>query len=597
LKTLTQKQISLSQRLTLALAFVVTFVTILVASGFYVLNSNKLEKTFSSKMERTMSYLGGTLGPVLWNLDHDTVIRIAQTVLSDDFISGIVIWDEAKKSIYSTRSQKNPADMVRAKTVFYKGEKVGELELAFSRALLTNSLDDILWVSILVWFLALISITTLTYFFIRKYFQGPLLSFIDLAKSYREKPGVPVPRTTPFVEFQPIERVVKELANDVFLQLLDLKKSEAKYRRIFESVEDGYIFTDMNGTVLSVNPATTKMLEYDGPAMLIGKNIEKYIYSDEHQKERLKEKLMKNKTLKGHLLNFRKHDGGVLLAECNIHLVFDEAKTLIAVEGTFRDVTDRERAEQELKKHRDHLSELVDERTKELKKSQLQLIHSEKLASLGKLTGSISHEFNNPLQGVRNAISILSKPTLSDKELKLAKAGKKECDRMGKMIRGLRDFYKPTSNKVSCININQCLEEVLTLLIKPMQEMGIEVNRQLSDNLPKIEVVEDQIKQVLLNMIQNSSDSISREGQITLTTEKHDSRLRIKIQDTGRGISEDNIKLLFEPFFTTKDEEQGTGLGLSISYGIIQDHGGDIEVESELDKGTTFVVSLPIKRE
>ena len=130
----------------------------------------------------------------------------------------------------------------------------------------------------------------------------------------------------------------------------------------------------------------------------------------------------------------------------------------------------------------------------------------------------------------------------------------------------------------------------------PMVVKGIQVNQQFSNHLSQVEVVEDQIKQVILSFIQNSADSISGEGQITLTTEQQGSQLKIKIQDTGHGISEDDIENLFDPFFTTK-AQQGTGLGLSVSYGIIRDHGGDIEVKSELDKGTTFTINLPIKTE
>ena len=125
---------------------------------------------------------------------------------------------------------------------------------------------------------------------------------------------------------------------------------------------------------------------------------------------------------------------------------------------------------------------------------------------------------------------------------------------------------------------------------------GIQVNQQFSNHLSQVEVMEDQIKQVILSFIQNSADSISGEGQITLTTEQQGSQLKIKIQDTGHGISEDDIENLFDPFFTTK-AQQGTGLGLSVSYGIIRDDGGDIEVKSELDKGTTFTINLPIKTE
>ena len=121
---------------------------------------------------------------------------------------------------------------------------------------------------------------------------------------------------------------------------------------------------------------------------------------------------------------------------------------------------------------------------------------------------------------------------------------------------------------------------------------GIQVNQQFSDHLPQVEVVEDQIKQVILNFIQNSADSISGEGQITLTTEQQGSQLKIKIQDTGHEMILRIYLILFLPL-----KPQGTGLGLSVSYGIIRDHGGDIEVKSELDKGTTFTINLPIKTE
>ena len=129
------------------------------------------------------------------------------------------------------------------------------------------------------------------------------------------------------------------------------------------------------------------------------------------------------------------------------------------------------------------------------------------------------------------------------------------------------------------------------------EEKNIQVNTSFSDNLPLADAVEDQIKQVLLNIIQNCTDSISGVGQITLTTEAQDSSIIIKFEDTGCGIFEGDKKYLFEPFFSTKVAEQGTGLGLSISYGIIRDHGGEIKVASELNKGTTVVICLPIKGE
>ena len=290
----------------------------------------------------------------------------------------------------------------------------------------------------------------------------------------------------------------------------------------------------------------------------------------------------------------KRKDGMLYPVEGKLQLMHKETPPVFI--AVIQDITMRKQTEEKLGQYRDHLEELVEERTQELEKSQEQLLHSEKLSALGKLTGSISHEFNNPLQGLRNIIGILSDSAPSEQEVKLAELGKKECDRMAKMIVSLRSFYKPSSGKISAVGINQCMEDTIILVAKSLQEKNIRVNKKYSNNLPKVEVVEDQIKQILLNLISNASEAISEDGgQIILTTEAQGSCVIMKVRDTGSGISAEDKKKVFEPFFTTKGGK-GTGLGLSISYGIIQDHGGSIEVESELGDGTTFTVSLPVKR-
>jgi PAS domain S-box-containing protein len=139
-----------------------------------------------------------------------------------------------------------------------------------------------------------------------------------------------------------------------------LKESEAKYRRIFESVENGYIFADMDGTILSVNPATAKMLKYDTPGLLVGKNLARHVYADPRQRENLKTTLMEKGRLKGHLLDFRRRDGEVISAECNVHLIYDEAHRPVAIEGTFRDVTERNRAEMALRESEGRFRSLIE---------------------------------------------------------------------------------------------------------------------------------------------------------------------------------------------------------------------------------------------
>ncbi|MES9875280.1 MAG: ATP-binding protein [Candidatus Sedimenticola sp. 6PFRAG7] len=225
------KTVSMSRRLTLALVTSITLAVVLVASGFYLNTSAELERNFTRKVEETLSYLEGTLGQVLWHVDHKTAARVGETALRDDLVVGVTIRDERKKNIYSIGEPNGNDLLVRNRSIRFKDELVGELTLVFSRAPLTDTLTNILLISLSVWLLVAVSIAVLINLFIRKYFRGPLRSFTELAESYRRHPELPILNATPFLEFQPIESVVKKLANDVFQKLRELDE----HRRNLES--------------------------------------------------------------------------------------------------------------------------------------------------------------------------------------------------------------------------------------------------------------------------------------------------------------------------------------------------------------------------
>ena len=224
------------------------------------------------------------------------------------------------------------------------------------------------------------------------------------------------------------------------------------------------------------------------------------------------------------------------------------------------------------------------------------LREKDKLSSLAKMGASIAHEFNNPLQGIRNVIEILRDSSNSEKDERLGKIGISEVDRLSKLVNGLMDFYKPTNSKHSLVDVNQSVEIVLTLKEENLQKRSIKIKKIFSDDLPKVEIPEDQLKQVVFNILQNAIDSISTEGQITLTTKTKASHITLEIKDTGNGILKQDQGNIFEPFFSTKKAEKGTGLGLSITYGIIKDWNGDISVKSTHNKGTAVLIKLPIKK-
>jgi signal transduction histidine kinase len=167
---------------------------------------------------------------------------------------------------------------------------------------------------------------------------------------------------------------------------------------------------------------------------------------------------------------------------------------------------------------------------------------------------------------------------------------------MAEMIRNLQDFYRPSEGVYTPTNIDVLVNEVLSVIGKAIKSKGVLVVKYFTDNLPAIDLIEDQLKQVIMNLLQNSVEAITESGgEIVISTKQVSSGIALMIQDDGDGIAEDNLKNVFDPFFTTKGVK-GTGLGLSVSYGIIKHHGGEIAVESKIGEGSTFTISLPIKR-
>lgn len=228
-----------------------------------------------------------------------------------------------------------------------------------------------------------------------------------------------------------------------------------------------------------------------------------------------------------------------------------------------------------------------------------QLLHSEKLASTGKLAAFIAHEFNNSLCGIRNTLGIVLNHSMTGKlnanDQKLLNMSISECNRAAEIIKKLNDFNKPSTGVLENVNINDLIDNVYQITKNNLKLCNIKLNRHYNNNLSLIRVDSDQIKQVILNLLQNAIQTIpAKNGQIDITTEQAGPNILAHFKDNGCGIPEENMDKIFEPFFTTKEEVKGTGLGLSICYGITKKHNGKITVESREGKGSTFTISIPV---
>lgn len=260
------------------------------------------------------------------------------------------------------------------------------------------------------------------------------------------------------------------------------------------------------------------------------------------------------------------------------------------------EIAEKQRVGLALQKAHAQLEDRVKQKTAELKKTYDQLLHAEKLSAIGKLAASIAHEFGSPIVAIRLFIvNMLMRGRLKKGEDEMAAMAVDECDRIKGLIKNLQDFNRPTTGKLAAVNIHEILDSMILLCNKNFDQHQITIHRNYAPVLPDVLGVADQLKQVVLNLFNNSTQAMGDAGgSITITTHQVGDMIQIDVKDTGKGIKREHRDAIFQPFFSTKDEVEGTGLGLAVIYGIIKRHNGRIDVVSREGRGTTMSIRLPI---
>ncbi|MBN1881727.1 MAG: PAS domain S-box protein [Deltaproteobacteria bacterium] len=349
----------------------------------------------------------------------------------------------------------------------------------------------------------------------------------------------------------------------------ELRESEERYRSLVENINDLIFSLDASGHLTYLSPVFERILKYRIDEV-IGKDFVKYIHPDDVSG--LLESF--ERTLKGtvepHEFRLVDKDGSLLYVRTSSRTLYKDGE-LVGMTGVMSDISDR-------------------------KKMQEKLIQTEKLSSLGGILSGVAHELNNPLAAIIGYAQLLSEKEIPEDIRSYVDVIIRQSKRTAGIIKSLLTFAREHKPLRKMIDINAVIEESYKLREYELRTNDIDLKLDLKGDLPKTFADPYQLQQVFINMINNAHDALRKRGGGSLIVRSFQQDMKIVIQfiDDGPGIPKKYIGKIFDPFFTTKEVGQGTGLGLSIVYGILEEHGGDISVDSTLGKGTTFTIELPI---
>ena len=363
----------------------------------------------------------------------------------------------------------------------------------------------------------------------------------------------------------------------------EIREAHDFLNKIIISSPNAIMATDMKGNIIIWNRAAEETLGYKAEEVIGKMNIDQ-VYPEGMAKEVMgmmrSSEYGSSGKLRSYPMVYLRRDGGTVDGNLSAAIIYDAQGKEIASVGIFIDLKERMDMERKLGEIRE------------------QLLQSEKLAAMGKLTSQIAHELNNPLYGIMNTLELLKTEIPSQsKRRKILDMALSETVRLTDLLRKMLSFSRPDEEAKQPADINTILDEILLLVKKQLQENSIRISSSLSGDLGMVYASKNQLRQVFLNMISNAGDAMPDGGTLTVKTMRKDSNIHIEISDTGTGIREENIHKIFETFFTTKSSVKGVGLGLSLCYGFIKEHGGDILVSSEWGSGTTFTIILPTYKE
>jgi len=381
-----------------------------------------------------------------------------------------------------------------------------------------------------------------------------------------------------------------EYAKKLVAYAQEIQENQEKFRQLFLDNPEAAVYVDSDFHVLDANPRFIELFGYLLDEIK-GKRLLDLIVPEDKKAEG---EMLERKAKKSHTYYEtvrKKKDGTLVPVSISAAPITIEGQPIGYV-GVYKDITERKQMEKKLEEYSQHLEELVEKRTRQLKEAQEKLIKSERLAAIGEVATTVGHDLRNPLTGIAGATYYLKKKLDSkmDKTTEeMLKLIEENIEYSNNIIKDILEYSREIKLELKETTPKSITKGALSLVKVPN---NIEVLDATQDE-PKIRVDVEKMKRVFVNIIKNAVGAMSNGGKLTIASREKDGVLEIVFADTGTGIQKDVLEKIWTPFFTTK--AKGMGLGLPICKRIIEAHGGNISVESTVGKGTTFTVAIPIK--
>lgn len=608
-------RLTIQTRLIAGIALAASVLVVMIGWYWTAREERELSIALEQRADRMAQLVERSFASPVWNIDTLAVDTLLDAVMQDPEVHSIELTAAGISGapVQRRRDSSPQQTLTREVVLRYQGlpasrpSEVGLARLVFNRDQVVQAVSSTrqLVAALLAAVLAAVVVTS--YLLVHRFVTQPVVKLGSLARRVAHgELGVT----------QPLERrdeigALTEQFNQMSLQLQasseGLRQSEERYRGLFENATEGIFVADARGRLLGINKALSSMLGFARPSeALQGRSgLRRLVRIEPGEYRRLAAALIRHRVLQQVPLLIGTPDGGELWIEVSVHLAGDAAQGDLRVEGMVSDITQRRLAEQELTRHRDHLEELVTERTLEL--SQAKLRAEEANQSKSRFLATMSHEFRTPLNAILGFAQLLQ----MDKSLNAAQHNKVDLirdsgDHLLSLISDLLDMASIEAGKVrlmpAVVDLRALLEVACDSVRIRAEEKQLRFAVGLDPQMPaRVRVDGQRLRQVVLNLLANGikftdAGEVRLEARLLAQTPAL-ARVRIEVHDTGIGMDAGQLARLFKPFEQVSDDHRrggGTGLGLSISQQLVRLMGSQIEVQSAPGVGSCFSFELEL---